>query len=197
MIVVILGIKLIYSDIRFELPIINESSIEMSRYILLSIFSMILVLTRINKLRKLKNQRLNIVIDTKNTKKYGLYVIIVYDVLFLIYVIGLANIYGVVLLVNTVIWTMLVIGWVKLKDGVYDDILMIKGTVFRLDQIENIEQTTIDQNDEGLIELTIVYKFLFLNVLKTLELTTTTKDYEKLMTLTYNANLRSSTELVE
>ena len=197
MIVVILGIKLIYSDIRFELPIINESSIEMSRYILLSIFSMILVLTRINKLRKLKNQRLNIVIDTKNTKKYGLYVIIVYDVLFLIYVIGLANIYGVVLLVNTVIWTMLVIGWVKLKDGVYDDILMFKGTVFRLDQIENIEQTTIDQNDEGLIELTIVYKFLFLNVLKTLELTTTTKDYEKLMTLTYNANLRSSTELVE
>jgi hypothetical protein len=92
---------------------------------------------------------------------------------------------------------MLVIGWVKLKDGVYDDILMFKGTVFRLDQIENIEQTTIDQNDEGLIELTIVYKFLFLNVLKTLELTTTTKDYEKLMTLTYNANLRSSTELVE
>jgi len=102
--------------------------------------------------------------DTKASKKYAFYTMLVFDIFFIIIGVGLCNIAGLIIIFNVIIWLVLELRWLNTYDGLNETYFFYKASVYL---VNNIEKCVIE---EDTITFTLTYKLLFLNVVKTIEL---------------------------
>lgn len=175
--IIYIQVKMINSGNYIKLPIINKVNFEIVISILTSLFSVVLILNRIIKYKKIANQQVDIYIDIKSDKKITLYLIGGLDIFLILLFIGMRNVLGIIILANAFIWTLIVIKWIKFDDGFYDKFLFYNSSVFFTDKIEKC------LIDEKKIELTVLKKVFFFEVINKIELALNYNEKEKLFLL--------------